>query len=159
MISVEQIRQIAEEFLAENETGHFLVELNINPGNAISIAIDNDNGNPVTIDDCVALSKYIEGKLDREVEDFEMEVASAGIGYPFQVHRQYVKNVGQDVEVVTKDGLKRKGLLLGVTDQGIELETEVLMKIEGQKGKQIQKIKHFLTFQEIKSTRVIISFH
>ena len=98
MIEKDVISQLVEEKLASS--GNYLVDVVIKPGNLIIIEIDNDEG--VCIDDCAELSRYVEGHLDRDVEDFELEVGSAGITSPFKVLRQYVKNIGNEVEMLLK---------------------------------------------------------
>ena len=101
-MDADKIRNIAEEELAEGSL--FLVEVNITPGNEIEVVIDSDGS--VDIDDCVALSRAIEERLDREEEDFELTVTSAGIGRPLRLLRQYRKLIGRPVEVVLLNGTK-----------------------------------------------------
>lgn len=101
-MDADKIRNIAEEELAEGSL--FLVEVNITPGNEIEVVIDSDGS--VDIDDCVALSRAIEERLDREEEDFELTVTSAGIGRPLRLLRQYRKLIGHPVEVVLLNGTK-----------------------------------------------------
>ena len=107
MIDKEFLITQAEEFLEGSD--NYLAEVIINPGNVISIEIDNDNG--VNIDDCVKLSRYLESKLDRDDEDFEISVGSVGLTSPFKSVRQYIKHIGNEVEVLTKKGEKESGIL------------------------------------------------
>ena len=85
-------------------SSNYLVDVVIKPGNLIVVEIDNDEA--VSIDDCAELSRYLEEHLDRDVEDYELEVGSAGITSPFKVLRQYVKNIGNEVEMLLKNGSK-----------------------------------------------------
>jgi ribosome maturation factor RimP len=96
--------------------------------------------------------------LDREKEDFELNVMSPGLTEPFKILRQYQKNIDKQIDVVTKEGKKLTGKLISANEEGIELESKVKEKVEGKKGKQliINNIK--LTFNQIKETKIVISF-
>lgn len=126
----------------------FLVNLKITPDNRIFVDIDGDNG--VTIDDCIELNRTIEGQLDRDEEDFELNVGSAGADMPLKLTRQYRKNVGRELEVVMVDGEKAEGILEDASDEGIVLRTK------GTK-KQAPETLH-LAYRDIKSARVAIKF-
>ena len=131
MIEKDVISQLVEEKLASS--GNYLVDVVIKPGNLIIIEIDNDEG--VCIDDCAELSRYVEGHLDRDVEDFELEVGSAGITSPFKVLRQYVKNIGNEVEMLLKSGTKLTGVLKSADENGVVVTVEKQVKPEGAKRK------------------------
>ena len=105
MIEKKTVCQIVDEWLAGKD--YFLVEVTISPDDKILVEIDHKEG--VWIEDCVELSRYIESKLNREDEDYELEVGSAGIGQPFKVLQQYINHIGKEVEVLTKDGRKLSG--------------------------------------------------
>lgn len=154
MISVDKISKIAEEKLAEGT--NFIVDIAIKSGNRITVLLDNDNG--VSIGDCVAMSRHIESNLDREAEDFELNVMSPGLSEPFKILRQYEKNIGNQVDVVTKEGKRLTGKLLKASDLGIELETRSKERVEGKKGKQLIINNVNLTFNQIKETKIVISF-
>ena len=154
MITIEKIRDLVEAKIAES--ANFIVEISIKPGNKIRILLDDDKG--ITINDCIAMSKYVESSLDRESEDFELNVMSAGLTEPLKVMRQYVKNIGNQVEVLTKENKKMTGKLLSVEDSGILIETRVKEKTEGKKGKQLIINTINLSFNQIKETKIVISF-
>ena len=99
MIDKNVVARIVEEWLEDKS--YFLVDVNVSPDDKIVVEIDHAEG--VWIDDCVELSRYIESKLSREEEDYELEVGSAGIGQPFKVLQQYLAHVGCDVEVMDWD--------------------------------------------------------
>lgn len=139
-----------------NEDDIFIVELAVRPGNKIVLVIDSDNGIPISY--CIEVSKLIDSQLDREVEDFELEVSSAGIGQPFKVTRQYHKNIGNDVEVLTADGAKVKGKLTTVAEDGFSVEVEEKVKLEGKKRKELQVRVIDFKFDEVKQVKDIISF-
>ena len=153
MIEKEKIVQLAEEKLDE---GQFLVELGISASNVIHVVIDGMHG--VTINKCVEVSRNIEHNLDREVEDFELQVLSAGLGQPFKVYRQFVKNENFEVEVVTNDGVKHSGKMLNVNEQGFDLEVNRKEKVEGKETKQlVTRVLHF-GFEEMEEAKNIIKF-
>ncbi|MFV0272072.1 MAG: ribosome assembly cofactor RimP [Macellibacteroides fermentans] len=154
MIEKSKITQLAEDYLASSS--NYLVDVVIKPGNLIIVEIDNDDA--VCIDDCVALSRYLEDNLDREAEDFELEVGSAGVTSPFKVLRQYLKNVGNEVEVLLKNGIKLSGLLKSADDKGIVLSLEKQVKPEGAKRKVTVQEDVVYTFDEIKNTKYLIRF-
>ncbi|MBS7343906.1 MAG: ribosome assembly cofactor RimP, partial [Parabacteroides sp.] len=131
MIDKELIVKLVEEKLASSS--NYLVDVAVQPGNIIVVEIDNDES--VCIDDCVELSRYLEDHLDRDVEDFELEVGSAGITSPFKVLRQYQKNIGNEVEVLLTAGVKLTGVLKSADENGIVLTVEKQIKPEGAKRK------------------------
>jgi len=154
MIDKNIIIQLVEGQLASSES--YLVDVIIKPGNLIVVEIDNDEA--VGIDDCVALSRYIESQLDREVEDFELEVGSAGITSPFKVLRQYQKNIGNEVEILLKKGVKLTGVLKSADENGIVVTIEKQVKPEGAKRKVTVQEDQSYTFDEIKYTKYLIRF-
>ena len=154
MIEKDVISQLVEEKLASSD--NYLVDVVIKPGNLIIIEIDNDEG--VCIYDCVELSRYVEGHLDRDVEDFELEVGSAGITSPFKVLRQYVKNIGNEVEMLLKNGTKLTGILKSADENGVVVTVEKQVKPEGAKRKVTVQEDLSYTFDEIKYTKYVIQF-
>ncbi|MES2591091.1 MAG: ribosome assembly cofactor RimP [Bacteroidota bacterium] len=154
MITIDKIKKLAEEKIAEG--ADFIVDISVKPGNKITVLLDNDNG--VSIGDCVAMSRHIEFNLDRETDDFELNVMSPGLTEPFKTLRQYQKYLDKQVDVTTKENKKLTGKLLSVNNEGIELETKVKEKTEGKKAKQLIISNISLTFNQIKETKVVISF-
>ncbi len=154
MIDKGVVRQIVEEKLAGSDD--YLVDVMVKAGNRIVVEIDNDEG--VCIDDCVELSRYVEEHLDRDVEDYELEVGSAGITAPFKVLRQYVKNIGNEVEVLLNDGVKLTGILKSADESGIVLTVEKKVKPEGAKRKVTVEEDRTYKKEEIKQTKYLIRF-
>ncbi len=153
MIDKNKIISLIDEVLAEEM---FLVDISISSANSINVQIDSfDN---ITIDDCIKVSRQIEGNLDREAEDFELSVSSAGLGQPFKILKQYQKNIGKEVEVICLGGEKLSGTLIDVTDNEVLLETKSREKLEGHKKKQLVVKTHTIEFEKIKETKNIISF-
>ena len=129
MIDKKKVESIVNEWLEGKE--YFLTDLTVSDDDSIVVEIDHKDG--VWIDDCVDLSRFIEGKLDRNDEDYELEVGSAGIGQPFKVYRQYENHVGDGVEVHTNNREKLKGVLKAVDENGITITMKVKYKPEGAK--------------------------
>lgn len=154
MITRDVIVQLVEEKLASS--ANYLVDVEIRPGNVIVVEIDNDEA--VSIDDCAELSRYIEEHLDRDAEDFELEVGSAGITSPFKVLRQYQKNVGNEVEVWLAGGGKLTGVLKSADEAGIVLTVQKQVKPEGAKRKITVEEDLAYPYNEIKSTKYLIRF-
>ncbi len=154
MMERDVVRQLVEEKLASTE--NYLVDVMVKPGNVVVIEIDNDGG--VCIDDCAELSRYLEEHLDREVEDFELEVGSAGVTAPFKVLRQYKKNIGREVEMLLKSGVKLVGVLKDADESGVVIAVETKVKPEGAKRKVMIVEERRYTFEEIKYTKYLINF-
>ena len=154
MIEKKVVSQLIEEKLASSS--NYLVDVVIKPGNLIVVEIDNDEA--VSKDDCAELSRYLEEHLDRDVEDYELEVGSAGITSPFKVLRQYVKNIGNEVEMLLKNGSKLTGVLKSADENGVVVSVEKKVKPEGAKRKVTVVEDESYTFDEIKYTKYLIRF-
>jgi ribosome maturation factor RimP len=154
MISKEQIMNIIQQKVEEDN--YFIVDIEVKTSNKILVHLDGDQGVPIEF--CVSISRLIEHTLDRETEDFELEVSSSGIGQPFKVHRQFIKNIGRQVEVIAKDGMKHSGELLSVMQEGFVLKEEKMVKPEGKKKKELQVSEHPFIFEDVKSVKEIIKF-
>lgn len=151
MITEGQIKKLIDEKL--DELGLFLVEIKIKPGNNIMVFIDGDKD--VTIKECVKISRQIESNLDRETEDFELQVSSAGLDQPYKVIKQYVKNIGKEVTIVTKEGEKYTGKLASANEEYVEIIVAPTKKeLKEKKENQVFKFK----IENIKETKSVISF-
>ena len=153
MITEELIRQFTNEQL--EGSNEFLISVKVKNGNNIKVVIDGDE--PLRIEDCIAVSRYIEDKLDRDTEDFELRVFSAGIDQPYVQLRQYIKNIGREVEVSLLDGAIIKGILLAANEQNIQIK-EKIAKRKKQAIRASAKESLTILFSEIKQTKEIISF-
>ena len=141
MITTESITKLIVQNIEGSDV--FLVEVLVKPGNAIRVHVDSPEG--ISIDECVKISRFVNESLDRDVEDYSLEVSSPGLGGNFRVIQQYEKNVGRDLDVLYTDGIKVKGKLVSVSDSGIVLrdkddDTEI-------------------GFNEIKTAKAIIAFN
>jgi len=154
MISRDYILQLAAEKIAD--TNYFLVDVVVSKANQIKVEIDGDEG--VKISDCVQISRHIEGNLDREEEDFELTVSSAGMDQPFKILRQYQRYYGRVVQTITHEGEKLKGKLISADKQEVTLEVRKKEKVEGKKKKQLVSHTIKVPMEQIKETKVVISF-
>lgn len=154
MIQKGKIHQIVSEKLDGSDI--YLVDVTVSADNHISVEIDAKEG--ISIDFCAELSRYIETQLDREIEDFELEVGTPGLGQPFKVLQQYQKFAGKEVEVLTVEGKKMSGILLAADEDGFSLEISYLTKPEGAKRK-IEVTENIdFTYNQVKYTKYIIRF-
>lgn len=155
MIDKNVVKKLVEEWLQDKE--YFLVSIEISPDDRIVVEIDHADG--VWIEDCVALSKYIEDHLNRDEEDYELEVGSAGLGHPFKVPQQYINFIGKEVEVLDADGKKVKGILKAVEGNDFTVGVEEKVKVEGKKRPVKQEVDHVYQMDKVKYTKYIISFN
>ena len=154
MIDKSIVKKLVDEWLEGKE--YFLCDLSISADARIVVEIDHEEG--VWIEDCVELSKFIEAGLDREQEDFELEVGSAGIGQPFKVLRQYEIHLGEQVEVLTREGKKLFGELSNVTSEEFTITTTQKVKKEGQKRPVMEEVDYTFKYADVKYTKYVIDF-
>ena len=154
MIDKNVVKSLVDEWLEGKD--YFLTDVTVSADDRIVVEIDHQEG--VWIEDCVELSRFIESHLDREAEDFELEVGSAGIGQPVKVLRQYEINEGERVEVITADGRKLTGTLSGVTPEQFTLSVREKVKEEGAKRAKLVDRDLTLKYDEVKSTKYLIDF-
>ena len=151
----EKVKALLAEALEENES-LFLIDLTIQDNNAIKIIIDGDNG--VTVTDCIAVSRKVEHNLDREEEDFSLEVMSSGASEPLVNKRQYKKNVGRDLEVKKADGTKFEGLLEDADDDQIKITWKAREPKPVGKGKVTVNKEAVFPYGDIAEAKVKIKF-
>jgi ribosome maturation factor RimP len=154
MINVERINSLVDSYIKEN--GIFIVDSEVRKGNHIRVYIDSLDG--VTIEECAKVSRIIESGLDREIEDFDLEVSSPGLDAPLKVYPQYYKNVGRDVEIIRTSGIKIKGKLTGADKQGISIEVSDDKSNKADKTEKHTIRKEHIPFSDIKMTRLVINF-
>ncbi len=152
MISKNAVQQAVEEWLQGKE--YFLVDISISPDDRIVVEIDHQDG--VWIEDCADLSRHIESRLNRDDEDYELEVGSAGLGQPFRVRRQYEIHVGKEVETQLHDGHKLRGTLLSVSDEGFCLSIPQKVKEEGKKRPVVKEVPTDIRFEDVAYTKYLI---
>ena len=140
--------------LIENEPEVFLVDVRIKPTNNVKIFLDADNG--LSIEKLVQYNRRLYKDLEETGffpnGDFSLEVSSPGLDEPLKLHRQYQKNIGRNVEVTNRDGLKTEGKLINVTPH------EIVIEEEKGKGKKKEVVAHTISFDNIKTTTIQIKF-
>lgn len=153
MINNNYILDLIEEYLFD--TDRFLVELKISTDNRIRVIIDGDTG--ITIDKCIELSRHIEGNLDREKEDFELSVSSAGIDRPYSTLRQYTKNIDRAVKIITIEDKTIRGILKSANNKQIEILEETKRKNKKNKKVEYGDIITIL-MKDIKDIKSVVTF-
>ncbi len=154
MIEKNIVKSIVEEWLQDKE--YFLVDVEVTPDDRIVVEIDHADG--VWIEDCVSLSRFIEERLDRDEEDYELEVGSAGLGQPFKVEQQYVNFIGKQVEVLSAKGEKYKGELLKVEGRQFVISTQEKQRVEGKKRPVLVDVEREFSMDEVKYCKYLIDF-
>lgn len=154
MIDKKELQDFVEKELEGSE--YFLTDLKVSPANEIVVEIDSMT--PGDIDECIRLTRAIESAFDRDAEDYELEVGTAGLTSPLKVKRQYEKYIGQDLEVLTKDGKKLHGTLRRVDENGIILAIQQKMKKEGAKKPTVENVPTDIPFSNIKKAVYDLKF-
>ena len=154
MIDIKKVIEVAEREL--EGTDMFVVECKASPMGEIELLIDSDTA--VKLEDCAALNRAIEAELDRDVEDYALMVASAGIGSELKLLRQYRKILGSSVEVLLKDGIKILAKLDDANDEGIAISYEEKQAVEGKKRKVTVEVTKEYKWEEIKYVKEYLDF-
>lgn len=148
---------LIDERITELDNGLFVVSLKISSRNSIVVELDKHEGG-VSVKDCISVSRNIEHNLDREEQDFELSVTSAGLDKGLRVFAQYKKNIGRDVEVKLNEGEDVNGTMIDATEEQIVVQTTRKERIEGKKKKEVIVEDHVLPMKNIKETKIVISF-
>lgn len=154
MIDKNIVKTLVEEWLTDQD--YFLVDIEVSNDNRIVVEIDHADG--VWIEDCVTLSRFIEERLNRDEEDYELEVGSAGLGQPFKVPQQYVNHIGKEVEVLTKEGKKIHGTLTAVNGTSFTITIQEKQKQEGKKRPVMVDVEQTFEMDGVKYCKYLISF-
>jgi len=154
MRTAEEIKTIVTSLLENSDL--FLVDATVSGDNKIEVLVDSPTG--VNITTCMEISRQLEKKLDRDTEDFELTVASAGIGYPFLVEGQYKKNIGNAVEIRLKEQGTLCGILKAFDGERVVIECEEKKTVEGKKKKETVKTEKTVCIADIKQIKDIVTF-
>ena len=156
MINKDVVKAAVEEWLSQND--YFLVDVDMTPDGRIVIELDHADG--VWIEDCAALSRFLQERLGEELGEYELEVGSAGIGQPFKVVQQYINHIGKEVEVLAADGKKYQGVLQSVADDGLSFVVVVKekQKIEGKKRPVLVDVEKTFNTNEVKYAKYLLAF-
>ena len=155
MINKTDILNIIQPIVEQKKA--FIVDVFESTANKIIVELDSFD--KITIDDCVDVSRVINDHFDRETEDYELEVSSAGLSSAFKVLQQYQKNIGKEVETVTKDGKKLTGILSLVSEKAFSIDVKKSVKVEGKKKKQVVLESIEIPFEKVKSTKIVFNFN
>lgn len=150
----DRVRELLEKGL-EEKPSLFLIDLSVNEANKISVVLDGDQG--VTLQDCIDISRAVEHNLDREEQDFSLEVASAGVSSPLKLTRQFKKNIGRTLKVCTETETI-EAELAEVSDDFIVLEWEAREPKKIGKGKETVSHRREFPYAQIKEAVVTIKF-
>lgn len=162
MINKQEIIDLVDQFLLATDSESYLIEVTVSRDNQIVITLDNDEA--IDIDECAALSNYIDEHMDREKEDFELEVGSAGLTSPLKTLRQYAKFEGEEMEVLMRDGRKLKGILGAADEEGFDLtwtaREKVIDPATGKEKKKKEDVTHeeHLLHKNVNRVTYIVSF-
>ena len=154
MITKETIQTLTEEWLHGND--YFLVDINFGADDRIVIEIDHADG--VWIEDCAALSRFLQDRLGDELGEYELEVGSAGLGQPFKVAQQYVNHIGHTVEVLEADGKKVQGVLKAVDGRRFTVTVQEKQKQEGKKRPVVVDVDKDYSMDEVKYAKYLLAF-
>lgn len=154
MIDKNVVETIVEEWLQNGD--YFLVDISMSPDRRIVVEIDHADG--VWIEDCAELSRFVQERLGEELDDYDLEVGSAGLGQPFKVARQYVNHVGKDVEVLTAEGRKVQGVLKDVDGDRFTVTVREKQKVEGKKRPVMADVDYEYDMNNVKYTKYLLSF-
>lgn len=151
MIDVNEVHAVVQEYIdSQEDKGFFLVHTEVRGANEILVEIDHDSA-PIDIDTIVSLTRWVEDKMDREKEDFELTVASAGLTSPLRLPRQYRKYVGEEMIVLLKGGIKEQGILTSADEERFTLEVTRMVKPEGERRKKSVQEVMTIPYSEVKS--------
>ncbi|MBP9986636.1 MAG: ribosome assembly cofactor RimP [Bacteroidales bacterium] len=149
------LKQAAEEYTASH--GLYVVEIKVTADNDIDITIEADERD-IALDDCVDMTRYIEERVSRDVEDYSLTIGSAGLTSPFKVNRQYKKSVGSEIQITRGTGARQKVMLAAVSEDGIDVTYGQSRAVEGSKKKVKETVTEHIPFSEIKSAKPVIKF-
>ncbi len=160
MINKQEITDLVDQFLLETDSESYLIDVTVSRDNQIVITLDNDES--IDIDECVALSNYINDRMDRDKEDFELEVGSAGLTSPLKTLRQYAKFEGEEMEVMMRDGRKLRGILGAADEEGFDLtwttREKVTDPVTGKEKKKKEDVEHHEHLKHTEVNRVQYNF-
>ena len=154
MINKETIQTLTEEWLKDND--YFLVDINFGADDRIVIEIDHADG--VWIEDCAALSRFLQEQLGDELGDYELEVGSAGLGQPFKVAQQFINHIGDTVEVLELDGKKVQGVLKSVEGTNFTVTVQEKQKQEGKKRPVLVDVDKTFQMDGVKYAKYLLAF-
>lgn len=152
MIDKSEVRAAVEAAIAGTDL--FLVELKVSGSNVVEVSLDSLSG--VSIEQCMAVDRAVHAAVSSDVEDYELTVGSYGITSPFVVKAHYIKNLGKEIELLTRDGKKLRGTLAEAGEEELVLTVPTKVKVEGKKRPEVQDVPHRVGYGDVKRARAII---
>jgi len=154
MIDKKKVEELVNSRISELDNGLFVVDVSVSSNSVITVELDKWNGG-VSVEDCLSVSRNVEHNLDRETNDFELTVSSAGLDRPLRVKAQYEKNIGRLIDVTLKDGTKYSGILKTTYPEGIDVD--IVKKVsKTKKNEQITETIR-MNYDTIKEAKLVIS--
>ena len=150
-----KVKNLLEEGLKKNPS-LFLIDLSISDSYKITVVLDGDNG--VSLQDCMDISRAIEHNLDREEQDFSLEVASAGVSAPLKMSRQYKKNIGRNIKLTTNNNEIIEAKLVDADDEKAILNWKERVPKKVGKGKETVEFTNEFLYTDIKEAIITIKF-
>lgn len=154
LISENTIRSLVGEKI--EGTDYYILTVDIKSGN--NIVVELESMGPISITDCVDISRQIEHNLDREEEDFSLQVTSPGLDKPLKDFRQYIKNIGRTLNLKLKDDKELEAELIQADQEKITIKTSRKERIPGKKRKELIVEEHVLKYSDIKQAKIKIVF-
>jgi ribosome maturation factor RimP len=157
---ISMLKEKVEELLKEafeERPDLFLIDFKMGSGNEIKVIIDGDDG--VMLSDCMFFSRAVEHNLDREEFDFSIEVLSAGASSPLNSPRQFIKNIGRDIQIVDRDKRTETGLLTVADEEGVTIIWKAREPKPVGKGKVTVEKEWTLKYEDIKQAKVVVKFN
>lgn len=154
MLDKKEIISLVEK--AVEGTDAFIVSVTVSSGNDIVVELDSATG--IDLDFCAEVTRALNEALDRDVEDYSLEVGSASLTAPFKVRGQYEKHLGDDVELITRDGKKLRGVLTAVGDDDFTVEITRKVKEEGKKRPVMVAQPETFAYDQVKEVKYSLSF-
>ena len=154
MIDKNVVKKLVDEWLQDKE--YFLVDIEISQDDKIVVEIDHADG--VWIEDCAALSRFLQEQLGDELGDYELEVGSAGLGQPFKVAQQFINHIGDTVEVLELDGKKVQGVLKSVEGTNFTVTVQEKQKQEGKKRPVLVEVDKTYAMDGVKYAKYLLAF-
>lgn len=154
MIQKEKITELVESYL--KDTSLFLVEVKVSSRNQITVFLDGDEGVPIS--SCIELSRHIESQLDRDTEDFDLEVSSVGISRPLSLSRQFISNIGREIAFDDSQDRKIKGKLIAADHTGFSIEKELPKKKKKKPVEESEEPIQSFNYKDVNDVKVQVSF-
>ena len=154
MIDKQTVVSAVEEAIKGSDL--FIVDVTVSADKSTAVEVDSPAG--LDIDTCSALTRKIEELLPQELEDYDLEVGSAGLTAPFKVRGQWEKNLGKEIELLTNDGRKLAATLAALGDDSFTIRYQVKEKLPGEKRPSLVDKEEEIPFSNVKKANYLLRF-